>query len=74
MGELLPADVLQALNRARRTCGWNFRELPIQRFKISRGACTLIVVPARVWAFRRWEKAKVRVRAAARLSHGGKAA
>ena len=43
-------EVQAALRAADRTCGWNFRELPVRRFRL--GGCELFVVPARRWAFR----------------------
>lgn len=50
MSEPLSADVLEALYRARRTQGWNFRADGIQKFKIGRRGCALAVVPARIWS------------------------
>lgn len=52
--ELLPTDVLQALADAQRKPGWNSRSGDVKRFRL--GACDLIVVPARRWAYRREEK------------------
>ena len=43
-------EVRAALRAADRSCGWNFRELPVRRFRL--GGCELFVVPARRWAFR----------------------
>jgi hypothetical protein len=43
-------EVQSALRAANRSCGWNFRELPVRRFRL--GGCELFVVPARRWAFR----------------------
>lgn len=55
----LPYDVLDALAKARRTPGWNNRDPAIRRFEIGRYGldCTLYVVPARAWAYRRSELA-----------------
>jgi len=54
----LPDEVVQALNAAMRTPGWNNRSSAIRRFDIGRYglACTLYVVPARAWAYRRAER------------------
>lgn len=43
-------EVRAALRAADRSCGWNFRELPVRRFRLGGGE--LFVVPARRWAFR----------------------
>lgn len=50
----LPADVMDALKAADRTPGWNNRAKNVRRFTL--GACTLFVVPARIWAHRRRER------------------
>lgn len=48
-----------ALARATRGAGWNFRDEPIRMVIL--GRCTLYVVPARTWAYRRSEhRAQVR--------------
>lgn len=54
----LPDDVVQALAKAQRTPGWNNRDPAIRCFEIGRYglACTLYVVPARAWAYRRTER------------------
>lgn len=51
-------DVVQALANAQRTQGWNNRNPAIRRFEIGRygKGCTLYVVPARAWAYRRAER------------------
>ena len=51
-------DVMQALANAQRRQGWNNRNPAIRRFEIGRYglACTLYVVPARAWAYRRAER------------------
>ena len=54
----LADDVVQALTAAKRTPGWNNRDPAVRRFEIGRYglACTLYVVPARAWAYRRMER------------------
>lgn len=56
----LPDDVLAALERAQRTQGWNNRRDGVQRFELvnvnGRAPCLLYVVPARTWAYRRWQR------------------
>jgi hypothetical protein len=56
----LPDDVLAALERAKRTAGWNMRRSDVQRFMLppapGRFPCRLYVVPARRWIYRRWER------------------
>lgn len=54
----LADDVMQALNAARRTPGWNNRSPAIRRFDIGRYGldCILYVVPARAWTYRRAER------------------
>lgn len=54
----LPDDVVQALAAARRTPGWHNRSPTIRRFDIGRYGlvCTLYVVPARAWVYRRAER------------------
>lgn len=56
----LPDDVLAALERAKRTAGWNMRSDDVQRFILlhdpGRVPCRLYVVPARRWIYRRWER------------------
>lgn len=55
----LADDVVKALTAARRTPGWNNRNPAIRRFEIGCYGldCTLYVVPARAWAYRRTELA-----------------
>lgn len=57
----LPDDVLAALEQARRTAGWNNRRGDVQTFALpnpfGHEPCVLYVVPARRWAYRRWEQA-----------------
>ena len=48
--QALPDEVQAALRAADRSCGWNFRELPVRRFRL--GGCELFVVPATRWVFR----------------------
>ena len=50
---IAPVDLTQALNDARRNAGWNLRSSPIRRAVV--GACTVVVVPAKVWAY--WRRA-----------------
>jgi len=56
----LPDGLLAALERAQRTQGWNNRRDDVQRFELvnvyGRAPCVLYVVPARRWAYRRWER------------------
>lgn len=54
----LADDVVEALTAARRTPGWNNRDPAIRRFEIGRYGldCTLYVVPARAWAYRRMQR------------------
>lgn len=47
-------EIGRALHDADRITGWNLRKVPVRRFRL--GDCTLIVVPARVWAYRAWER------------------
>lgn len=54
MATKLPAELLQSLAAAKRTAGWNMRRPDVRRFDI--GGCTLFVVPARCWAYRRIER------------------
>lgn len=60
----LPDDVLAALEKAKRTSGWNMRRSDVQRFTLTddagRQPCRLYVVPARHWAYRRWERQHAR--------------
>jgi hypothetical protein len=64
-----PQPVIDALAYAARTAGWNNRRPDVQRFTLpdrwGHDACTLYVVPARTWAYQRWER-QVRER-----RHGG---
>jgi len=50
----LPDDVRHALAAADRVPGWNMRSRDVHRFAL--GDCTLIVVPFRLWAYRRIER------------------
>jgi hypothetical protein len=56
----LPDDVMQAIEQAKRTAGWNNRRGDVQRFELANAyghaPCLLYVVPARRWAYRRWER------------------
>lgn len=61
-------EIDRALHDANRITGWNLRKVPVRRFRL--GDCTLIVVPARRWAYQRWE----RLTAERRRQHGGNAA
>lgn len=54
MNPTMTADMARALADARRTPGWNNRNPAIRRFEI--GRCTVYVVPARAWAYRRAER------------------
>ena len=58
MKPALADDVAQALANAQRTQGWNNRNPAIRCFEIGRYGldCTLYVVPARAWAYRRAER------------------
>lgn len=60
MKATLPGDVLLALEQAKRTAGWNMRRGDVQRFTLAsmegHAPCRLYVVPARRWAYRRWER------------------
>lgn len=73
----LPDDVVQAIEQAKRTAGWNNRKPDVRRFELENrdlltgqagghAPCVLYVVPARVWAYRSWERQAQR--------HGGRAA
>lgn len=52
----LPADVVQAIEKAKRTAGWNNRRPDVRRFELAnrygRLPCVLYVVPARYWTTR----------------------
>lgn len=50
----LSDDILYALAHAKRSPGWNNRPDAVRMFDVS--GCTLYVVPARVWAYRRWQQ------------------
>ncbi len=56
----LPDDVVQAIEQAKRTAGWNNRRGEVQRFELvncyGRKPCLLYVVPCRRWAYRRLER------------------
>ena len=60
MKATLSADVTAALAYAERTAGWNNRRGEVQRFELANmyghAPCLLYVVPARRWAYRRWER------------------
>jgi hypothetical protein len=60
MNAKLPDDVRAALAYAERTQGWNNRRGDVQRFTLpnryGHEPCLLYVVPARRWAYRRWER------------------
>ena len=60
----LPDDVMQAIEQAKRTAGWNNRRGDVQRFELANvyghEPCLLYVVPARRWAYRRWEQQVLR--------------
>lgn len=53
-----PQPVIDALTDAARTAGWNNRRGVVRIFSLpnrwGRESCTLYVVPARAWAYRRW--------------------
>ena len=69
-----PQDVIDAVAKAQRTAGWNNRRGDVQAFDLpnrwGHDACRLYVVPARVWAYRAWE----RQAAEWQRLHGGSAA
>jgi len=54
-----PQSVIDALAYAARTAGWNNRRGDVRRFNLPNRyrhePCRLYVVPARRWAYRRWE-------------------
>lgn len=56
----LPDMVTRAIEHAKRTAGWNNRRGDVQIFDLpnryGHDACRLYVVPARRWAYRRWER------------------
>lgn len=60
MKATLSDDVTAALAYAERTAGWNNRRGDVQRFKLANvyghEPCLLYVVPARRWAYRRWDR------------------
>ena len=70
----LADDALQAIEQAKRTAGWNNRRADMRRFTLpnryGHEPCRLYVVPARVWAYRTWE----RQAAEWQRQHGGNAA
>lgn len=70
----LPDDVTRAIEQAKRTAGWNNRRGDVQRFALANvqghEPCLLYVVPARRWAYRRWD----RMTAERQHRHGGNAA
>lgn len=74
MNATLPDEVRAALAYAERTAGWNNRRGDVQRFELANlhghEPCLLYVVPARRWAYRRWE----RLTAERQTLHGGNAA
>ena len=69
-----PQDVIDAITKAQRTAGWNNRRGDVQAFDLpnrwGHDRCRLYVVPARVWAYRAWE----RQAAEWQRQHGGNAA
>lgn len=56
----LPDEVIQAIERAKRTAGWNNRRRDVLRFTLpnrwGHGPCELCVVPACVWTYRQRER------------------
>lgn len=56
----LPADLLAALDRAKRTPGWNNRKLETTYFDLpwmrASGHCRVYVVPAKIWTYWRLER------------------
>lgn len=56
----LSDDVTAALAYAERTAGWNNRRDNVQRFELANvyghEPCLLYVVPARRWAYWRWNR------------------
>ncbi|MGH8148222.1 MAG: hypothetical protein ACREPY_18065 [Rhodanobacteraceae bacterium] len=60
MNTILPDEVLAAIEQAKRKAGWNNRRGDVQRFTLPNRCghepCLLYVVPARTWAYRRWER------------------
>lgn len=74
MKATLPDDVTAALAYAERTAEWNYQRSDVQRFELANvyghAPCLLYVVPARRWAYRRWE----RLAAERQHRHGGNAA
>ena len=74
MKATLPDDVAAALAYAERSQGWNNRRGNVQRFELANvyghEPCLLYVVPARRWAYRRWE----RLTAERQHQHGSTAA
>ena len=69
----LSDDVLRALANADRSPGWNNRPDTVSRFllpnRYGHEPCALYVIPARCWAYRRWE-----LLAQTQRQHGGNAA
>ena len=61
----------RALHGAGRVPGWNFRTIPIRRFRL--GDCMLIVVPARRFAYNRQERATTAYRREQGMPQGGAA-
>lgn len=63
MTQKLHDDVIHALENAKRTAGWNNRQGDAQQFilpnRYGLEPCVLIVVPARRWAYRRWDRQAV---------------
>jgi hypothetical protein len=48
---IAPEQLCNAVARAERTAGWNFRDVTIRTAYLA--GCTVYVVPARLWACRR---------------------
>jgi hypothetical protein len=48
---IAPEQLCNAIARAERTAGWNFRDATIRTAYLA--GCTVYVVPARLWACRR---------------------
>lgn len=73
----LPHDVIQAIEKAKRTPGWNNRRGDVRRFELvnlyGREPCLLYVVPARRWAYQRWDKLRAERMREYRQPQGGAA-
>jgi hypothetical protein len=70
MSPNLPDDAWQAIQRAQRKAGWQFLRGEVLRFVLEtdgkHAPCVLYVVPARRWAYWRWER-----QAISRAQHRG---